>query len=359
MVRGSAFMSGSAEVPTPIAVNRFSDIQGTTYSSYIEELAGAVPTIVQGYTDGTYKPMVTVTRDQMAVYLQRALQLPTAPATGMFSDVPSSYWAAVQIEAVARAGIALGYTGGVLPYYAPTAVVSRDQMAVFVARGMVGGDSKVPAGPATASFSDVPTSYWAFKYIEYCKAQGVVQGIPPTYSSYNPADSVTRDQMAKFVYNAFVVLTAPAVLGGPAITQVNLSGTPTYFGWPSSAAARGSNTGYAYCVFDALRLQPSLLTKGAGGKWNISFALWSTPQPASLLNPPVLISTTTVQVSSATITSAYNSAKGSGVPYYVVAAQLPVLATTNPAGWYQLQVTVGDATGTGQLLARQPTYNIP
>jgi hypothetical protein len=31
--------------------------------------------IVQGFPDGTYQPGVVVTRDQMAVYVQRAFQL--------------------------------------------------------------------------------------------------------------------------------------------------------------------------------------------------------------------------------------------------------------------------------------------
>jgi hypothetical protein len=32
--------------------------------------------IVSGYADGTYQPDLVVTRDQMAVYLQRAFELP-------------------------------------------------------------------------------------------------------------------------------------------------------------------------------------------------------------------------------------------------------------------------------------------
>lgn len=32
--------------------------------------------VVHGYDDGYYRPEVTVTRDQMAVYVQRAFQLP-------------------------------------------------------------------------------------------------------------------------------------------------------------------------------------------------------------------------------------------------------------------------------------------
>ena len=54
--------------------------------------------------------------------------------------------------------------------------------------------------PTTPSFQDVPTSFWAYKYVEYCKAQGYVQG----YSDgYHPEASVTRDQMAAYIARAF------------------------------------------------------------------------------------------------------------------------------------------------------------
>jgi hypothetical protein len=54
--------------------------------------------------------------------------------------------------------------------------------------------------PSAPSFADVPTNYWAYKYIEYCRAQDIVHG----YSDgYHPEDVVTRDQMAVYVARAF------------------------------------------------------------------------------------------------------------------------------------------------------------
>ena len=51
-----------------------------------------------------------------------------------------------------------------------------------------------------ATFADVSTSFWAFKYIEYCHTQGIVNGYP---DGYEPGTKVTRDQMAVFVQRAF------------------------------------------------------------------------------------------------------------------------------------------------------------
>ncbi len=114
-------------------------------------------------------------------------------------DVPWDQWAKTQIEACAAAGIVSGYDDGT---YRPGLAVSRDQMAVFVARALAQGDDKVPEGPATPSFADVPTGYWAYRYVEYAKAQKVVEGYGD--GSYGPLLPVDRGQMAVFMARAIV-----------------------------------------------------------------------------------------------------------------------------------------------------------
>ena len=70
-------------------------------------------------------------------------------------------------------GIVPGYSG---ESYQPSGVVTRDQIAVFVARALCGGDAQVPKRPEHRVFSDVPTDCWAFKYIECIKRAAIVQG---------------------------------------------------------------------------------------------------------------------------------------------------------------------------------------
>jgi len=50
-----------------------------------------------------------------------------------------------------------------------------------------------------ATFSDVPTSYWAWQYIERLYNAGVTGGCSTTPLSYCPENSVTRAQMAIFL----------------------------------------------------------------------------------------------------------------------------------------------------------------
>jgi len=48
---------------------------------YVQYLGALDPPIVSGYPDGNYRPENAVTRDQMAVYMQRAFDLPIPGAT--------------------------------------------------------------------------------------------------------------------------------------------------------------------------------------------------------------------------------------------------------------------------------------
>jgi len=173
------------------------------YWSLYQILACANAGIVGGYGDGLYRPDLVVTRDAMAVFISRALAggdagVPPGPGTASFGDVPTDHWAYKYVEYAKDQGVVGGYPDGT---YQPSLPVDRGQMAVFVARAMAGGDAGVPPGPGTASFSDVPTDFWAFKYVEYIEGQSVTGGYPD--GTYRPAVSVTRDQMAVYTQRAF------------------------------------------------------------------------------------------------------------------------------------------------------------
>jgi hypothetical protein len=109
----------------------FTDVPKTYWAAaWIEQLSR------EGVTGGCggskYCPDTIVTREQMAVFLLRARHgasyAPPA-ATGMFTDVPKTYWAAAWIEQLAREGITGGCGGG---KYCPGSVVNRAQMSVFL-----------------------------------------------------------------------------------------------------------------------------------------------------------------------------------------------------------------------------------
>jgi len=142
-----------------------------------------------------------------------------------FTDVLNTHWAWAYIEAVAESGVSEGYPGGA---YRPTQTVTRDQMATYIARALAGSDEAVPDGPPDPTFTDVATDYWAYKYIEYCAdpAQDIVQGYWD--QTYRPTESVNRAAMAVFVGRAmaggdsfFDTYVPPPIPSFPDVTQTN------------------------------------------------------------------------------------------------------------------------------------------
>ena len=116
-----------------------------------------------------------------------------------FSDIEGDHWAIAAIAACIDAGIVFGYDDGL---YRPELKVSRAAMAVYIARGIAGGQENVPAGPEEPTFPDVGVDHWAYDGIEYAVAANVVTGYGD--GSYQPSWTVTRAQMAVFVARAIV-----------------------------------------------------------------------------------------------------------------------------------------------------------
>jgi hypothetical protein len=157
--------------------------------------------ITGGCGDGNYCPDVLVSRDQMAIFLERGINgsdyMPP-PATGtLFDDVPQNYWAADWIEQLAADGITGGCGGG---NYCPDHIVTRAQVALFLLRSLY-GSAYVPPPATGAMFDDVPGDYWAAEWIEQLAVEGISGGCDA--NNYCPDALVSRDQMAVFLVRTF------------------------------------------------------------------------------------------------------------------------------------------------------------
>lgn len=164
-----------------------------------------------------------------------------------FVDVPGSYWAFEWIERLYSAGI----TGGCSTapsLYCPTTVVTRDQMAVFLLKGMHGSSYTPPGVGGSTGFADVPTTHWAAAWIKRLAAEGITGGCGS--GMYCPFNAVTRDQMAVFLLKSKYGpgYTPPAVGGSTGFTDV----PPSHWAaaWIKQLAAEGITGGCsatAYC----------------------------------------------------------------------------------------------------------------
>jgi hypothetical protein len=189
-----------ADVPTfhPFAL----DAGEVDWAPWIHALYAAGITGGCGTAPLRYCPDAGVTRAQMAVFLMRGLKGPgysPPPATGTrFDDVLAANPFASWIEAFAAAGI----TGGCgARSFCPDSPVSREQMAVFLMRAMLGAGYFPP--PATGIFSDVPASSPFAPFIEALAARGITGGCGG--GKFCPLTWVSRAQMAVFLVRTFAL----------------------------------------------------------------------------------------------------------------------------------------------------------
>jgi hypothetical protein len=117
----------------------------------------------------------------------------------MFGDVPASSPFCRWIEELARRSVVAGCGGG---NFCPTAVVSREQLAVFVlATREAPGYAPPPCVAGTEMFADVPAASPFCRWIEELANRGVVSGCGG--GSYCPGSPVTREQMGVFLSVTF------------------------------------------------------------------------------------------------------------------------------------------------------------
>ncbi|MCU0290734.1 MAG: lamin tail domain-containing protein [Thermoanaerobaculaceae bacterium] len=182
-----------------------------------------------------YGPGGTVLRDQMAVFIARALaggdaNVPVAgTVTGkgsydcradgvsLFNDVAPTDWFCRHVHLLLGQGITTGCDPA-NALYCPAPPVTRGPMAVFIARAVAGSEASVPLAYADAGtgrayscdprspstfFVDVSAGDWYCKHVHYLWATGVISGCDQTNHLYCPVPEVPRDQMAKFLTNGF------------------------------------------------------------------------------------------------------------------------------------------------------------
>jgi hypothetical protein len=136
-----------------------------------------------------------------------------------FTDVPRTYLFYKPVETVLHNGLALGCTKTT---FCPNDPVRRDQMAVFLGRGLAGGPANMPVsgtvgaagysciGGGTSLFSDVAPTDATCRAIHYVASVNVASGCGGGLFCTSP--QVTRGEMTIFVARAIV-----APLGGAAV----------------------------------------------------------------------------------------------------------------------------------------------
>ena len=142
---------------------------------------------LSGYANGTFEPDRNMTRAEVTTMFARLLTEKMAADqtySNTFSDVAKSHWAANYIGYMQQFGIITGYADG---SFRPDASVTRAEFAAIASRF-----ERLTEG--TKSFSDVPSSHWAAKYINFAATRGWVNGYAD--GTFRPNNSITRAEVA-------------------------------------------------------------------------------------------------------------------------------------------------------------------
>ena len=164
----------------------FTDVGASTFYDDILFIAGEG--ITTGCAPKLFCPKASVTRGEMAAFLDRALDLPSAEEDHFTDDDSSTF--EHSINAVADAGIASGCDDD---RFCPNRVVTRGEMAAFLAAAFDVPPSSVD------HFSDDDSSIHEDD-INAIASAGLASGC--TSSRYCPTSSVSREQMAAFLNRA-------------------------------------------------------------------------------------------------------------------------------------------------------------
>lgn len=140
-----------------------------------------------GYADGTFGPECNMTRAEVTTMFARLLteQIEADKTySNTFNDVAKDCWAANYIGYMQQFGIVTGYEDG---SFRPDAPVTRAEFAAIASRF-----EKLTQG--SASFTDVPGTHWAVRYINFAATRGWVTGYED--GIFKPEHSITRAEVA-------------------------------------------------------------------------------------------------------------------------------------------------------------------
>ncbi len=150
--------------------------------------------IVTGESNKLYAPGKNITRADFAEFIARGIGLDgDRNSATRFSDITVTNGSAAFIGAVSKAGIVEGGTDG---KFRPNAAITREEMATMLVRAMNYVGVQTPASStALDSFKDrTKVSGWAKKGMEICVTAGFIQGT--NAKLINPQSNATRAEAA-------------------------------------------------------------------------------------------------------------------------------------------------------------------
>ncbi|RED56257.1 S-layer homology domain-containing protein [Cohnella lupini] len=170
-------------VNLPAGKEYFTDIKGHWAEATI--IQAAELGIVSGYDDGTFRPNRTVTREEFAVLLVKALKLTGEGEDFVFTDLNVlSLWAKQSVALAVKAGIINGYSDGT---FRPRGEITRLEMASMIARAL---DLSVKSSGDTGFADDSSIPAWGKEAVKSLVHLGIING--KSANRFDPNGKTTR-----------------------------------------------------------------------------------------------------------------------------------------------------------------------
>lgn len=191
-----AVMAVPATIAVPAEAN-FSDIEGHWASASIREAASLG--IVNGYSDGSFRPGTHVTRAEFTAMLVRMLK-PVSGLENAISTMPSftdeaqiGAWAHDAIVQASALGWIQGHADG---NFRPNASITRAEMAVMVSRALT--LTEVAAESPFTDAASIPA--WASQAAAHMQQSGLMKG--RVNGAFDSSALTTRAEAAQVLMNA-------------------------------------------------------------------------------------------------------------------------------------------------------------
>lgn len=151
--------------------------------------------IFNGYEDGSFKPDMGITREEIAVAMTRALGLESkaryAPRYNFSDSSFISLWAADAVNMMVKEGVFTGYDDN---EYKPKRVITREELVAVVMR--IFDDNLLKAQLTYADHHEIGD--WSRAYVKKATELTIVGGYPD--GTFRPANPITRAEAAKILY---------------------------------------------------------------------------------------------------------------------------------------------------------------
>ncbi|ANB57575.1 subtilase family protein [Anoxybacillus sp. B7M1] len=171
----------------------FSDVPASFWA-YQEIQRAYQQKLINGFTDGTFRPNQSLSRRHAVMMMNRLFHWPLHHIQPPFADVPIDLAGALSIYAAYDQRVVTGYSNG---SFAPEKLVTRAQMAVMLARALKLSEHSFSGTPYP--FKDLSDpGHFAYDAVQQLADKGIIS----KQDYFRPNEYLTRAQFAALLIRA-------------------------------------------------------------------------------------------------------------------------------------------------------------